>query len=56
MEPGDFSFSLESVIRGHHIYKTVWTPFTEEILTLAIEEGNENDPFAVAVICCWPYT
>ena len=50
MEPGDFSFSLESVIRGHHIYKTVWTPFTGEILTLTIEEGNENDPFAVAVM------
>ena len=36
----------------------VWTPFIGEILSLSAEEGNENDPYAVAVMkdCCWPFT
>ena len=51
----EFSFTFESVIGGHHVYKFVWTPFVGEILSL----GNENDPYAVAVMkdcCCWPMT
>ena len=45
-----FSFSFESVIGGRHVYKLVWTPFIGEILSLSAEDGNENDPYAVAVI------
>ena len=33
----DFSFTFESVIRGHHIFKTVWILFTGEILALETE-------------------
>ena len=50
MEAGDFSFTFESVIRGHHIYKSVWTPFIGETLSLTIEDGNAEDPYAVAVM------
>ena len=32
------------------MYKTVWTPFIGETLSLRIEDGNEQDYFAVAVI------
>ena len=46
----EFTYQVESVIRGHHIYKTVWTPFIGETLSLRIEDGNEQDSFAVAVI------
>ena len=46
----DFSFTFESVIRGHHIYKSVWTPFIGETLSLTIEDGNAEDPYAVAVM------
>ena len=46
----EFTYQVESVIRGHHIYKTVWTPFIGETLSLRIEDGNEQDYFAVAVI------
>ena len=38
----DIKFSLDSVIRGHHIYKTVWTPSVEETVQLELEE-NEHD-------------
>ena len=28
----------------------LWTPFIGEILSLSAEDGNENDPYAVAVM------
>ena len=37
-----------SVIRGHHVYKSVWTPEVGE--ELSTEDGNEHDKYAVAVI------
>ena len=46
----EFSFRLESIVRGHNVYKSVWTPFNGEILPLSIEDGNEHDSFAVAVL------
>ena len=38
----DIKFSLDSVIRGHHIYKTVWTPSVGETVQLELEK-NEHD-------------
>ena len=55
----EFSFTFESAIRGHMCTKFVWTPCIGEILSLSVEDGNENDPYAVAVMkdcCCWPMT
>ena len=46
----DFTLAFESVVRGHHVYKTVWTPLIGEILELVIEDGNVHDQYAVAVI------
>ena len=43
------TFSLESVVCGHHVYKRVWTPFIGEQLTLK-HEDNANDWRAVSVI------
>ena len=34
-------FCLDSIVRGHHVYKTVWSPFLGEILT-AIPEPENN--------------
>lgn len=42
--------SFSSVIRGHHVYKTIWTPHLGEELVLATENGNLFDRHAVAVI------
>ena len=39
----------EDVIRGHHVYKSVWSPVLGETLTAAQERGNPMDRFAIAV-------
>ena len=31
--------TLESIIRGRHIYKQIWRPLVGEMLTLEREEG-----------------
>ena len=42
--------TLESVIRGRHIYKQIWRPLVGEILTLEREEGNNHDKFTVSLL------
>ena len=39
----DSSFEKASVIRGHHIYKSIWTPVVGEELALQREDGNDHD-------------
>ena len=46
---GDAIFVLSSVIRGHHIYKTVWSPSTGEILEAVREPHNPHDHHAVCL-------
>ena len=48
-ESGDAIFVLSSVIRGHHIYKTVWSLSTGEILEAAREPDNPHDHHAVCL-------
>lgn len=43
------SFKIESSIRGHHVYKSWWTPVSGEDLCVQVEEDNTFDEFAVAV-------
>ena len=45
----DETYSLDSVIRGHYVFKHVWTPFVGEILTLTQEHDYKYDRFAVTV-------
>ena len=42
------TFLLDSEIRGHHVYKSAWTPVVGEILHTERETMNSFDPFAVA--------
>ena len=49
-QPLQYEFERESVVRGHHIYKDVWTPQLNEELQLQREPGNEHDRHAVAVV------
>ena len=44
------SFTVSSVVRGHHIYKAIWTPFVGEELVVKTEDENEFDRHAVAVV------
>ena len=38
-----------SSVRGHHIYKDIWTPVLGEILVCTQEQTNVHDVYAVAV-------
>ena len=42
-------FCLDSVVYGHHVYKTVWTPFLGEILTAIPEPENSHNRHAVCI-------
>ena len=46
---GSDSYEKRSVIRGHHLYKSVWTPFTGEELVVKAEDGNKHDEAEHAV-------
>ena len=50
--PGDHMATYEksSVVKGHHIYKFVWTPVIGEELQTKLEQNNEHDRHAVAVM------
>ena len=43
-------FALNSVIRGHHVYKTVWSPFVGKILHLQTDARNVHDTHAVTIV------
>ncbi len=45
----DNQFVLKYSVRGHHIYKRIWTPQVGERLETFCEEDNEHDKYAVAV-------
>lgn len=40
--------SLPSCVRGHHIYKQLWTPIIGQVLLCKRETSNTEDCFAVA--------
>lgn len=42
------TFSLDSIIRGHHVYKLHWTPVVGQELEVQAEPDNICDPRAVA--------
>ena len=45
-----YTFSVNSMIRGYHIYKDIWENPTIGELCCEREVGNPKDPLAVAVI------
>ena len=42
--------SLDSVVRGHHVYKQDWQPNEGEELRVEREEGNAHDSHAISII------
>jgi len=44
------TWHVDADVRGHHIYKTVWTPFVGEILLVQQEDHNTEDSFAEAIL------
>ena len=45
----DFAHEFSSIIRGHHVCKSVWTPSIGETLPMTADTGNERDAYAVGV-------
>jgi len=43
-------YNINSVVQGHHVYKTGWMPLIGEQLYLEKESRNPHDDFAVVVI------
>lgn len=43
-------YTLNSCIRGYHVYKDIWNPSIGETLLGKPEFGNIHDPYAVAVV------
>ena len=41
---------MERCVRGHHIYKDVWSPSLGEVLQCTRELENTKDRYAVAVV------
>ena len=46
----NFSYQKASVVKGHHVYKEMWTPHLGQVLQVRPEEDNEHDEYAVAVV------
>ena len=44
-----FEHTLESCVRGFHVYKEVWTPTLHECLQTRQDLGNPQDQYAIAV-------
>lgn len=47
---GEAVFLFESIIRGHHFYKTMWTPIVGEALQVCREPSNTHDAHAVSIL------
>ena len=45
-----FQVSIQSVVRGFHVYQTVWTPTINAEHATLQEHGNPEDNYAVAVM------
>ena len=43
-------FLLESYVRGYHVYMNIWNATINDYLQCKIEENNEFDPSAVALL------
>lgn len=50
MAAGVDTLSVESSIRGHHVYKDTWTPVSGQVLDTRQEHGNAHDQYAVSVL------
>ena len=43
-------YEVDSVVRGHHIFKEIWTPFIGEDLECKRDVSNTRDAYAVGIM------
>ena len=41
---------FNSVVIGHHIYKTLWTPLIDEMLQVILEDTNGYNEYIITII------
>ena len=41
---------MDSMVRGHHVYKSVWSPVVGQKIVLEKEIANSQDELALTVI------
>ena len=46
------TFTLDSCIRGYHVYKDIWDPVTGESLHCERKDRNPQDPYEVRLKLC----
>ena len=46
---GSDYYEKANVVKDHHVYKAVWTPFLGEELSVQPEDHNDHDEHAIAV-------
>ena len=44
-----FTLTVQTAVRGYHVYKDIWAPAIRDELDCRQEPGNEEDSYAVAV-------
>ena len=44
-----FAFSVNSMVRGYHVYQEVWEVHIGKVLPCVREVGNRHDPYVIAV-------
>ena len=40
---------MDTYVKGHHVYKDIWTPGIGEILDAQIEPNNPTDKYSVCI-------
>ena len=45
-----YSWSTNSIVMGHHVYKNVWTPSVGERLQLRRQDDSDYDNHAVSIV------
>jgi len=43
-------FQIVSIVRGHHVYRSIWTPRIGEVLVAHVESNNLEDDYTVAIV------
>ena len=45
-----FMSSILYIVIGHHIYKTLWTPFIDEMLQVMLEDTDGYGEYIITII------
>ena len=50
LDMATYSFTVNAMVQGYHIYSSIWNASISEILPCTREDSNRRDTFAVCVV------